>query len=159
MNVMEQMNYHPEWTKVTEVELVYKTTVKPSERPAIKSSKDAYNIFMNVWDENRIGFQEEFKVLLLNQGNQVIGVYNASIGGITGTVADPRLIIAAAIKGLSVSLVLGHNHPSGSLKPSRADEELTKKIKEAARFLDIKVLDHLIVTTEGYFSFADEGLL
>jgi DNA repair protein RadC len=153
------MNFQLAWTKVTEVELVYKTTIKPSERPVIKSSNDAYNIFMNVWDENKIGFQEEFKVLLLNQGNQVIGVYNASMGGITGTVADPRLIIAAAIKGLSVSIVLAHNHPSSNLKPSRSDEELTKKIKEAAKFLDIKVLDHLIVTTEGYFSFADEGLL
>ena len=156
---MEQMKNQPAWAQVTEVELVYKAEIKPSERPVIKSSRDAYDVFLKVWDENKISFQEEFKVLLLNQANQVIGVYNASMGGITGTVADPRLILAAAIKGLSVSLVLGHNHPSSNLKPSRADEELTNKIKEAAKYHDIKVLDHIIVTTEGYYSFADEGLL
>ena len=81
------------------------------------------------------------------------------MGGITGTVADPRLILAAAIKSLSVGLVLCHNHPSGNLRPSRADEELTLKIKEAAKYHDIKVLDHIILSSEGYFSFADEGLL
>lgn len=156
---MEQMKHQPAWAQVTEVELVYKAKIKPSERPVIKSSRDAYDVFLKVWDENKISFQEEFKVLLLNQANQVIGVYNASMGGITGTVADPRLILAAAIKGLSVSLVLGHNHPSSNLKPSRADEELTNKIKEAAKYHDIKVLDHIIVTAEGYYSFADEGLL
>ena len=156
---MEQMKNQPAWAQVTEVELVYKAKIKPSERPVIKSSRDAYDVFLKVWDENKISFQEEFKVLLLNQANQVIGVYNASMGGITGTVADPRLILAAAIKGLSVSLVLGHNHPSSNLKPSRADEELTNKIKEAAKYHDIKVLDYIIVTAEGYYSFADEGLL
>lgn len=80
-------------------------------------------------------------------------------GGITGTVADPRLILAAAIKVAACAMMLVHNHPSGSLKPSAADEELTTKIKEGARYFDIKVLDHLIVTSEGYYSFADEGLL
>ena len=103
--------------------------------------------------------QEEFKVLLLNSANKVTGLYEASSGGITGTVADPRLILAAALKSLSVSVILSHNHPSGSLKPSRADEELTVKIKEAAKYHDIKVFDHLIVAADGYFSFADEGLL
>jgi len=155
---MEQTMIQPEWSKVAEVELVYKTKVKASERPVIKSSKDCYSTFMKVWDENRIEFQEEFKVLLLNRANHVIGVCEASIGGITGTVADPRLILAAAIKSLSVAIVLGHNHPSGSLKPSIADEELTVKIKEAAKYHDIKLIDHIIVCNEGYYSFADEGL-
>jgi DNA repair protein RadC len=84
---------------------------------------------------------------------------DVSSGGITGTVADPRIILAAAVKCCAVNIILAHNHPSGSLKPSRADEQLTVKIKEAARFLDITVLDHIIVSTEGYFSFAEEGLL
>ena len=149
----------PEWSKVAEVELVYKTKVKASERPLVKTSKDCYDILLKVWDENKIEFQEEFKVLLLNRANRVMGIYEASAGGITGTVADPRLILAAAIKSLSVSVVLSHSHPSGSLKPSKADEELTLKIKEAARYHDIRVLDHIIVTSEGYYSFADEGLL
>jgi DNA repair protein RadC len=160
MNVMERATMiQPEWSKVAEVELVYKTKVKASERPLIKSSKDCYATLLKVWDENKIEFQEEFKVLLLNRANRVIGVYEASSGGITGTIADPRLILAAAIKGLSVSIILGHNHPGGSLKPSRADEEFTVRIKEVAKYLDIIVLDHIIVTSEGYYSFADEGAL
>jgi DNA repair protein RadC len=156
---MENVMNQPEWSKVAEVELVYKTKVKASERPLIKSSKDCYETLLKVWDENKIELQEEFKVLLLNRANRVTGVYEASAGGITGTVADPRLILAAAIKSLSVIIVLAHNHPSGNLKPSRADEELTLKIKEAAKYHDIKVLDHIIISNEGYYSFADEGLI
>ncbi len=156
---MENGMNQPVWTKVAEVELVYKTKVKASERPLIKTPKDSYEILLQVWDQNKIEFQEEFKVLLLNRANRVIGVYEVSKGGMTGTVADPRLILAAAIKSLSVSIILCHNHPSGNLKPSRADEELTQKIKEAARYHDIKVLDHVIITSEGYYSFADEGLI
>ncbi len=157
---MEQLTMKfPEWTRVAEVELVYKTSVKASERPKISSVKDCYELLKELWNENSIEMQEEFKVLLLNRGNRVIGVYEASAGGITGTVADPRLILAAAIKSLAVSIILSHNHPSGNLKPSRADEELTQKIKVAAGYHDIKVIDHIIITSEGYYSFADEGVL
>lgn len=157
---MEQlaMNF-PEWTRVAEVELVYKTTVKPSQRPKINSVKDCYELLKELWNENTIEMQEEFKVMLLNRGNKVIGVYEASSGGLTGTVADPRLILAAAIKSLAVSIILSHNHPSGNLKPSRADEEMTQKIKVAASYHDIRVIDHIIITSEGYYSFANEGLL
>jgi len=156
---MENVMNQPEWSKVAEVELVYKTKVKASERPLIKTSKDCYDTLLKVWDENKIEFQEEFKVLLLNRANRVTGVYEASAGGLTGTVADPRLILAAAIKSLSVIIVLAHNHPSGNLKPSRADEELTLKIKEAAKYFDIRIMDHIIVSEDGYYSFSDEGLL
>lgn len=156
---MEQLMIQPEWTKVAEVELVYKTKVKASERPKISSVKDCYKLLKELWNENTIEMQEEFKVLLLNRGDKIIGIYEASAGGITGTVADPRLILAAAIKSLSVSIILSHNHPSGNLKPSRADEELTQKIKVAASYHDIKVIDHIIITSEGYYSFAEEGQL
>lgn len=156
---MEQTNNKPEWTRVAEVELIYKTKIKASERPKITDSKDCYQVLFGLWDDGKMELQEEFKVLLLDRSQRVKGVYEVSSGGITGTVADPRLILAAAIKSLSVALVLCHNHPSGNLKPSRADEELTMKIKEAAKYHDIKVLDHIILSTEGYFSFADEGLL
>lgn len=149
----------PEWTRVAEVELVYKTTVRASERPKISSVKDCYELLKEYWNENTIEMQEEFKVLLLNRGNKVIGIYEASSGGITGSVADPRLILAAAIKSLAVSIILSHNHPSGNLKPSRADEELTQKIKMAACYHDIKLVDHIIITSEGYYSFAEEGVL
>ncbi|MEO7049834.1 MAG: JAB domain-containing protein [Ferruginibacter sp.] len=154
---MEKEMIQPEWSRVAEVELVYKSKVKASERPQIKNSKNSYETFLKVWNANTIDFQEEFKVLLLNRANAVIGVYHSSSGGITGTVADPRLILATAIKSLSVAIVLGHNHPSGNLKPSRADEDITEKIKTVAKFHDIILLDHIIVTTEGYYSFADEG--
>ena len=102
---------------------------------------------------------ESFKVLFLNRANQVTGVYTVSNGGITGTIADPRLIFIAALKGAACSLILAHNHPSGNLKPSATDISLTEKIVHAGRFLDINVLDHLIVTADSYFSFADEGLV
>lgn len=102
---------------------------------------------------------EVFAVLFLNQANKVNHFEIVSEGGITGTVADPRVILKKALEENAVSLVLCHNHPSGSLKPSRADEELTQKIKEAAKYFDIKVLDHVIVSEEGYYSFADEGIL
>lgn len=102
---------------------------------------------------------EVFAVLFLNRANKINHFEVISEGGITGTVADPRIILKKALEQDAVSLILCHNHPSGSLKPSRADEELTRKIREAARFFDIQVLDHLIVSDDGYFSFADEGLL
>lgn len=157
---MEQMTMQlPEWTRLAEVELIYKTKVKASERPKITSSKDIYEVLKQIWDENKMEMQEQFKVIFLNRGNRIIGVYDASTGGLTGTVADPRLILAAAIKSLAVSIVLFHNHPSGNLKPSRADEELTQKIKVAASYHDISVIDHIIISCEGYYSFADEGLL
>jgi len=102
---------------------------------------------------------EVFAVLFLNRSNKINHFQIISEGGITGTVADPRIILKKALEEDAVSLILCHNHPSGSLKPSRADEELTFKIKEAARYFDIKVLDHLIVSEDGYYSFADEGIL
>ena len=103
--------------------------------------------------------REVFAVLFLNRANRINHFEIISEGGITGTVADPRIILKKALEEDAVSIILCHNHPSGSLKPSRADEELTAKIKEAARYLDIKVLDHIIVSDSGYYSFADEGLL
>src|SRR4030095_696152 len=145
--------------QVAEIELIYKSKVKPSERPQINTSRDGYNVFLKSWDENKIELVEEFKILLLNRNNKVLGIYELSTGGISGTIADPRLVFTAALKANAVSIVLCHNHPSGNLKPSRQDEELTQKMKSAGQFLDIKVLDHIIITAESYYSFADEGLL
>jgi DNA repair protein RadC len=102
---------------------------------------------------------EVFAVVFLNRANKIKHYEIISEGGITGTVADPRIILKKALENDAVSVILCHNHPSGSIKPSRADEDLTRKIKEAASYFDIKVLDHIIVSEEGYYSFADEGLL
>lgn len=157
---MEQLALNlPEWTRVAEVELVYKTKIKASERPKITSSRDSYNLLLQCWDMDKIELQEQFKVMLLNRSNKVLGIFEVSSGGITGTVADPKLIFMAALKASACGIIISHNHPSGNLKPSRPDEELTRKIKEAGRLLDIQVLDHVIVTSEAYYSFADEGLL
>jgi DNA repair protein RadC len=149
----------PAWYQIAEVELIYKSKVKASLRPQIATSRDAYNVFLQIWDKNKIELLEQFKVLFLNTASRVLGVYELSTGGISGTIADPRLVYSAALKANAVSIVLCHSHPSGSLKPSRQDEELTEKLKHAGRFLDIKVLDHIIITAESYFSFADEGIL
>jgi DNA repair protein RadC len=100
---------------------------------------------------------EVFAVLFLNRANRIKHFEIISSGGMTGTVADPRIILKKALEEDAVSIILCHNHPSGNLRPSRADEELTAKIRNAARYFDIQVLDHIIVSTEGYYSFADEG--
>lgn len=100
---------------------------------------------------------EVFAVLFLNRANRIRSFEIISSGGITGTVADPRIILKKALEEDAVSIILCHNHPSGNLRPSRADEEITQKIRTAARLFDIQVLDHIIVSTEGYYSFADEG--
>ncbi len=102
---------------------------------------------------------EVFAVLFLNRANKVNHFEIISSGGMSGTVADPRMILRKALEEKAVSIILCHNHPSGNLRPSHADKELTQKIREAARFFDISVLDHIIVSNEGYFSFADEGII
>ena len=156
---MEQQMSLSALNMVSEVELVYKNKVKPSERPLVKSGKECYQLLLQTWDENKIEFVEQFKVVLMNRAQRVLGIYELSTGGVTGTVADPKLVFTAALKANACNIILTHNHPSGNLKPSRADEELTKKIATGGMYLDIKVIDHIIVTSEGYYSFADEGLL
>lgn len=122
----------------------------------IKSSSDAYN-FLSFYMADLT--HEEFWVLFLNRANIVIAREQLSVGGIAGTVVDTRIILKKALEYLSSSMVLVHNHPSGNLQPSEEDKKLTKKIKDATSILDIQILDHLIISNKGYFSFADEGIL
>jgi DNA repair protein RadC len=159
MNVMENLVNQQEWNQISEVELVYRSTVKASLRPILTNSREVYDVLLQSWDKNKIELQEQFKVLLLNRGNKALGIYEVSTGGVAGTVADPKLIFMAAIKANACSIILAHNHPSSNLKPSRADEELTQKIKQGGKLLEINVLDHLILSPEGYYSFADEGVM
>jgi DNA repair protein RadC len=126
------------------------------QKESVTSSRDVAVYLQTLLRDYR---HEVFAVLYLNRANKVNHFGILSEGGITGTVADPRRILRKALEEDAVSLILCHNHPSGNLHPSRADEELTLKIREAARFFDIKLLDHIIVSDDGYFSFADEGLL
>ncbi len=126
------------------------------EKTVIRSSKDIAEYLRAMLSDYP---HEVFAVVFLNQSNKINHFEIISKGGLTGTVADPRIILKKALDAAATGIVLCHNHPSGNLQPSRADEALTKKIKEAAGYLDIKVLDHLIVSELGYFSFADEGIL
>ena len=146
--------------EVNEIRISYceKLGVINSE-PVTDSEKVAKLLYEN-WDKNTIGLQETFKVLLLNNANKVKGTYQASTGGITGTLVDLRLLFAVVLKTVSTAIILAHNHPSGTLRPSQADMDLTNKIKKAADLFDIKIMDHLIIIPTGkYYSFSDNGLL
>ena len=144
---------------VQELQLVYKQKFKPSDRPKITTSEEAFKVFLSTWNLGTIGFIEEFKILLLNRANRVIGCYEVSSGGLCGTVADPRVIFAVALKSCAVGLILAHNHPSGNLTASQADIQLTSKLKQGGLLLDIMVLDHIVVSENGFLSFADEGIM
>ena len=129
------------------------------ENIKITGSESAYKLLLDNWDMDTIELQEEFKVLLLNRANQVLGIYPLSKGGVSGTIVDVKLLLAAAIKANASSIIIAHNHPSGNLKPSESDNRLTKKIKEGAKLLDINLLDHIIVTKDSYYSFTDNSIV
>jgi len=126
------------------------------ERPQIMSSRDGYNVIAPILIDLP---HEEFWILLLNRANRVMTRERISIGGVAGTVVDAKMIFKKALEQLASSIVLCHNHPSGNLNPSQADIKITRKLKTAGESLDIAVLDHLIVSEKGYYSFADEGML
>lgn len=142
---------------VSEIQISYHPTKR--KEVVISTSADAYEELKEWFPEDTISLQERFVVIYLNRANKVLGAFLASSGGITGTVADPRLIMSVAFKTAAVGIMLAHNQPSGNLKPSIADKLLPRKIQEAGNFLDIQLIDHLILCSTGYFSLADEGLL
>lgn len=145
--------------QVAEVQLIYKSKIKASLRPKITKSQDAFEVLKSNWNYESIEFIEEFKILLLNRANRVLGMIDISLGGTAGTVADPKVIFAAALKSNACGIILAHNHPSGALNPSQADIDLTRKLKGGGQLLDIGVLDHIILTSESYYSFTDEGMM
>lgn len=145
--------------QVSEINVTYRPKFKASERPTITHSRDVYTILNQNWDMNKMELLEQFKILLLNRANRVLGIFEVSTGGMAGTIADPKLIFSTALKACASSIILAHNHPSGNLKPSQADINLTRKVKEGGCLLDIAVLDHVILSAEGFYSFADEGLI
>jgi DNA repair protein RadC len=146
--------------KVNEIQISYREVAPIATNPKIISSEAAYAVLREQWNADTIGLHESFKVLLLSNSNTVKGIFHLSEGGITATLVDIRILFAVVLKSLSVGMILSHNHPSGQLKPSAADKQLTRKIQKAAKLFDVRVLDHLILSPEeGYFSFADEGLL
>lgn len=144
-------------SNLAEIEIKYSTRVKPSEMDKIVSSNEAYEIFKNIYPN--LEHREYFYMLCLNRNNKVLGYSLISMGGLSGTVVDVRIIMQTALKANACSIILSHNHPSGNLTPSSQDRDINNKIKEAGKLLDIPVLDHLILTPETYLSFADEGLM
>jgi DNA repair protein RadC len=141
---------------IAEIQVSYNTNSRVKQK--ITSSGSAFEILKSSWNEGRLELQEEFKVLLLNRANDVLGIYNMSKGGVSGTVVDVRLLFAVALKCNASGIIITHNHPSGNLQPSEADKEITKKIKQASEIFDIKLIDHIIITHLGYFSFLDNGI-
>lgn len=127
-----------------------------TDRIQVKTSIDVYQAIVPLFKDLN---HEEFWVVLLNRANKIISRHLVSKGGQAGTIADPKIIFNIALENHAASIILSHNHPSGNLKPSQADFELTRKLKAAGQFLDIPVLDHLIITDQGFLSFADEGYL
>jgi len=144
---------------LNEIEITYLPRYLGFSKPIIKRSQDIYEILIELFDITALTIKEECIALFLNRNNRIIGSYKVSSGGITSTVVDIRLVLGIALKSLSCGLILAHTHPSGNLQPSRADIDLTHNLREAAKLMDIRLLDHLIISTEGFYSFADEGNL
>ena len=144
---------------VAEVVLSYKTNVSSNDREKIACSQDIFEILKSKWSDDQIEYREEFRLVLLNRANRILGIVKISEGGIAGTVCDPIIIMQATILSNASAIILAHNHPSGNTKPSIADNELTAKIRSFCGLLNIIMQDHLIITKENYYSFADEGMI
>lgn len=142
---------------IREIEVSYTSGI--TNKVKITSSKKAYDVLLSSWNSNTIELQEEFKVLLLNRNNTVLGVCSLSKGGVSGTIVDAKLLFSITLKCQASYIIVAHNHPSGNTKPSEADIKLTKKLKKAASVLDIHFLDHLIVTKDDFLSLSDNGLI
>jgi DNA repair protein RadC len=145
--------------QLAEIEISYRPKFKAADRPQIDSSQKAYHLLLDNWNKDRIELLEEFKIILLNRRNRVLGIVNISQGGIAGTMADPKIIFAIALKACASGIILSHSHPSGEASPSEADIRLTRKLTEAGKLLELNVFDHIIVCSEGYYSFLDQGLI
>ena len=145
-------------TKACEVALSYKTKVKAGDRAKIACSSDTVDILRStVFNEDTIEHHESFYVMLLNRANRVLGFHKVSDGGIAETAIDVRIVMQAAILANASGIILSHNHPSGNLQPSKQDIAITEKIKRGGELFDITVLDHIVVTADSYYSFADNG--
>lgn len=142
--------------EIAEVKLTYKTKVKASERVKIDSSQKAYDLFKPFFEDD-MEYKELFYVMYLNRANKVIGIAKISEGGCSGTVADGKIVFQGALLANAQALIIAHNHPSGQLKPSEADRQLTKKMVQFGNYIDLTILDHVILTSESYYSFADNG--
>ena len=136
-----------------------KVSVTKGDKVTITSPEKMVEVMRSIFDADTILWTEEVIMVCLNRANDVVGYYKVSSGGFSGTVLDPRVVMTIALNNASSSIILAHNHPSGNLKPSEGDKAITEKIKNACAFFDMKLLDHLIITDESYFSFNEGGLI
>lgn len=141
---------------ISEIEIKY---ASKSGKVKIGNSSDAYQVILSNWNQNTIELHEEFKVVLLNRANEVLGIHTVSKGGITATIVDIRLVFAVALKSVATGLILVHNHPSGNLKPSEADKKIFYKIQKASKLLDITIIDNMIISKDDFYSFVDRGMV
>jgi DNA repair protein RadC len=142
-----------------EFSLHYKNKVKQSELRQITTSQECEEVLRMVFDSSTFLWREEMLLLCLNRHNKVIGYYRVSVGGVSGTVCDPKVIFTIALNSGASAFVLAHNHPSGNLEPSQADKTLTQRIKNLGALLEITLIEHMILTQESYYSFSDNGTL
>ena len=125
----------------------------------IRNSADTVNVFRQIWDKDSLDIYESVICIFLNRANNTIGWFKVSQGGLCGTVVDNKLILSTGLKCLASNIIIAHNHPSGNTQPSESDINITKKLKQASDVVEINLLDHIIITSDGYYSMADEGML
>ncbi|HTI11725.1 MAG TPA: JAB domain-containing protein [Puia sp.] len=149
----------PSLFTVTEIELVYRNKQNPRDRPIVRNSRNAYDLFLMSWNMNRINLVEDFKILLQDRRCACLGIAPIASGSINECLVDPKIVFGIALKAKASALTLAHNHPSGCVQPSQPDMTLTRQFKMAGEFLNIRVNDHLIITPRDYYSFADKGMM
>jgi DNA repair protein RadC len=141
------------------ISLSFDKKVKKSELRTITGAESCVDVLREVFNKDTFDWTEEVVMLCLNRANKVVGFYKVSSGGLSSCILDPRVIFTIALNCGATSIILSHNHPSGNTTPSVQDKDITKKIKEAGKLLDIGLLDHIILTDDNYYSFMEEGIL
>ncbi|RVU91546.1 DNA repair protein [Flavobacterium columnare] len=143
--------------EIAEIKVSYTTNMP--DKIKLTTCYEVYKFILSKWNTDVIEFQEECKIILFNRANYVLGIYDLSKGGISGSIVDIRIILSVSLKCNASSIILVHNHPSGNMKPSEADKKITSKLKRACELLEIYLLDHLIISNQEYYSFAQNGIL
>ncbi|WP_231463840.1 JAB domain-containing protein [Pedobacter sp. Leaf132] len=158
---MENYQVHQkQFSNICVIEIAYNPPFKISNLPLANSSSELYSILQDNWNLNQPSLREEFKIILLNTKLRILGISTIAVGGTSSVAIDNKLIFSTALLANARGIILAHNHPSGNLKPSQTDIKITNRIIEGANLLDLEVFDHIIITKDnGYYSFADEGML
>ena len=153
--ILNQQKMNP----IAEIKVRYSHSVPKEKRIRIKNGTFAYQYFLDYWNKDLIELQEEFHIMILNKSNEILGIANISKGSCSKTVVDVKLVFSIALKCNAKFLILAHNHPSGNLTPSQSDIKMTEELKTAGELLDVSLLDHLIISLNGYYSFSSKGKL